>query len=485
MRILFFITFIVFGSAVLYGQDAKDTLESFVEGKEDTTTVKVLRLKINSDKPDFSPFVLNNELFFVSGRNRDIGVDYVDANGESEITDLYRCSKVKPEKFRNVRSFDSRINSKYYEGPFCLNKAGTLIYFTANDKRTALLKIYRSEKVNERWSRPEIVPFCKDNFSYFHPALSPNDSMLVFACDRNKEKNKIDLFSCRQIGDNTWAEPEALNPLINDTNSQVFPFVSVDNTLYYACDKKSGTGMDIYFVSLDSVNKEPRLLPFPVNTKFDDFGIWIDSSSSSGYFSSNRIARFKDDIYYFTNSMPDFRDAGTVIPKNEFCYSFVEESTLASKDTASLTYEWNFGDRKKSRGLRTRHCFPGPGNYEVVLNIVDKVSGELFVSETSYPLTIEKPNLLMVDCLATVSVNEEVVLTAKEPYIKNCRLDKICWAFGDGRFNSGLSVKHTYKTPGTYIVELGVVAKNRESEKTELYKIEKIIIVKVQETDIK
>ncbi|PBQ34608.1 hypothetical protein CNR22_23465 [Sphingobacteriaceae bacterium] len=457
-------------------QEVKDTLESFVEGREDTTTIKVLRLKLNSDKPDFSPFFVNNELFFVSGRNKEVGVDYVDANGESEITDLYRSTRVSPVKFRNTRTFDSRINSKAYEGPFCINKQGTIIYFTANDKKTAALKIFRSEKTENKWSRPEQLSFCKDTFSYFHPALSPMEDQLIFASDRNRAKNKIDLYASSLQGD-SWSEPQALNALINDTNSQVFPFIGPNNVLYFSCDKKTGTGMDIYFVSLDSAKKEPRLLTFPINTKYDDFGIWVDSASSSGYFSSNRIAKFKDDIYYFTNSMPDFRDAKTVIPKTQFCYSFVEESTLASKDTLTLTYEWDFGDGKKSRGLRARHCFPGPGEYQVVLNVVDKMSGEIFISETSYPLTIERPTNLVISCSEKASINEEIVLMSKDLYIKNCKPDKICWAFGDGRFNSGSTVKHRYKKPGTYKIQLGVVAKNKDTEKMELYKIEKTIIV--------
>lgn len=475
MRFCFCILFLV----TLTGykaQEAQDTLDSFVEGREDTTTIKILRLKVNSDKPDFSPFLWRNELLFVSGRNKEVGIDYVDANGESEITDLYKSTKVSPSKFKNTRTFDSRINTKNYEGPFCLNKEGTVIYFTANDKKTALLKIYRSEKKENKWSKPEQLSFCKDEFSYFHPALSADEKQLVFACDRNRARSKIDLYSSRVEIDG-WSEPQALNTLINDTNSQVFPFISQNNTLYFSCDKKTGTGMDIYFVSLDSAKKEPRPLAFPINTKFDDFGLWIDSASASGYFSSNRIVKFKDDIYYFTNSMPDFRDAKTVIPKTQFCYSFVEESTLATKDTATLTYEWDFGDGKKSRGLRTRHCFPGPGEYPVVLNVVDKMSGEIFVSETSYPLTIEKPNNLQITCNEKCSVNEELVFVSKDLYIKNCKPEQICWAFGDGRYNSGSSVKHTYKKPGTYTVQLGVVAKNKDTEKSELYKIEKTVIV--------
>src|SRR3982751_1856399 len=105
MKFTWFI-FLLFGCMLASAQDVADTLESFVEGREDTTTIKVLRLRINSDKSDFSPVLNNRELLFVSGRNREIAVDYVDSEGESEITDLYRSTMHKPEKFRNVRSFD-------------------------------------------------------------------------------------------------------------------------------------------------------------------------------------------------------------------------------------------------------------------------------------------------------------------------------------------------------------------------------------------
>jgi PKD repeat protein len=357
-----------------------------------------------------------------------------------------------------------------------MNKQGNVIYFTANERRSSRLKIYRSEKNNNKWSRPEPLSFCMDTFSYFHPALSPDETELIFCSDRNK-KNRVDLYRSKLSGD-TWSDPFALNTLINDTNSQVFPFISRTRILYFSTDKKNGRGLDLYSVPLDSAEKAPSLLDFPVNSTADDFGVWLDSSSTSGYFSSNRIKKFKDDIFYFTNSMPDFKEARVVAPKTKFCYSFVEESSLASKDTLSLTYEWDFGDGERSRGLRTRHCFPGPGTYKVVLNVVDKMSGEVFISQTSYPLEIERPNQLIIDCSQDVDVKEEVTFAAKEPFLKNCKLEKVCWAFGDGRFNSGSLVKHTYRKPGIYTVQLGVVAKNEGTNQTELYKIEKTITVK-------
>lgn len=474
MKFSWLITLIIC-SAQISAQEMADTLGNFVEGKEDTTTITVLRLKINSDKSDFSPVFNNKELIFVSGRNREIAVDYVDSEGESEITDLYRCEVVQPEKFKSVKPFDNRLNTKYYEGPFCMNKQGSVIYFTGTDKRSPRLKIYWSEKNSDKWSKPEQLSFCTDTFSYFHPALSPDEQTLVFCSNRNAE-NRVDLFESKWR-DDSWSEPRPLNKLINDTNNQVFPFISQNNTLYFSCDKKNGSGLDIYSVCLDSAGKSPRLLDAPINSRFDDFGVWVDSSSTSGYFSSNRVKKFKDDIYYFTNSMPDFRNAKTIVPKSH-CYSFVEESTMDSRDTLNLTYEWDFGDGKKSRGLHARHCFKVHGEYNVMLNVVDKVSGEVRVSQTSYPLLIERPNQMIIECSPEVFVNEEFSLLTKDPYLKDCKLEKICWSFGDGWYNSGSSVMHIYKKPGVYTIQLGVVARSRKTNLIELYKTEKMITVR-------
>lgn len=474
-KFIFFI--LLYNSTYIFGQALADTLGNASLKNEDSTTIKITRLNINSDKSDFSPFMLNNQLLFVSGRNKYTGIQYVDKNGDTEITDIYAALKTDSIKFKTVKSFDAAINTKYYEGPFCFNKKGTIIYFTANDKRSNLLKIYKSEKINDAWTKPEPMPFCTGNFSFCHPSLSSNEDFMVFASNINSEKNKMDIYMSEN-DNGIWGPPVSLSNKINDTYNQVFPFIASNNILYFSSDKPGGAGgLDIYYIDLKVDTASAKALPLPINSSTDDFGVWIDTTLASGYLSSNRNAKFKDDIYYFSKIIPDFSNWKKIISKDNFCYTFFEESTLASKDTLNMTYEWDFGDGTKGRGLKTKHCFASYGDYFIQLNIIDKNSGEVFLNETSSTLSIEKPDKLVIDCADTIHEGEEVVLFSKNCYLKGYELNKMYWSFGDGKYNSGSFVKHKFTKPGTYKIEMGLQAKKLNSDKVEHFRVEKNITV--------
>lgn len=457
-------------------QAIEDTSGVVSSSAEDSSSTKVIRLKINSNKSDFSPYVFKDQLMFVSGRPKDVGVQYVDVNDESEITDIFTCTSITPTKFKNVNSFNAVINTNYYEGPFCLNKQGNILYYTANDKKSSLLKIYRSVRTYNIWSKPELMPFCLPEYSYCHPALSPNEDFMIFSTNMNKEKNGMDLYRSK-FNEGVWETAESLGDKINDNANQVFPFISPANKLYFASDKKGGMGgLDIYAILLGSDSSVVRPLATPINSTADDFGIWVDSTSEAGYFSSSRAKRSKDDIFYFSKSVPDFSDAKTVAFKPKYCFTFFEESTLSTKDTLNLTSEWSFGDGERSKGLKARHCYKGPGNYKVQLNIVDKVSGEIFTSEAEYELAVERPDKLEIECNDTLYTLHEMIFNSHNCFLKGFELSKIYWSFGDGKFSTGPVVKHKYIKEGKYTIEMDVIAKNLASGKTEQFKAEKIIV---------
>ncbi|HSY62403.1 MAG TPA: PKD domain-containing protein, partial [Cytophaga sp.] len=301
--------------------------------------------------------------------------------------------------------------------------------------------------------------------------------LIVFASNINSEKNKMDLF-ISEYNDGIWSPAIAMSSKINDEANQIFPFINSKNILYYSSDKKTGKGgLDIYYTNLNSDTSSIKTFPFPINSSADDFGVWIDTTSETGYFSSNRNARYKDDIYYFSKRIPEFKNWKKINTKNTFCYNFYEERSLESKDTLDMVFEWDFGDGKKGRGLKIKHCFEKPGEYLIQLNTVNKVSGEVFVNETSSTLLIEKPDQLVIDCQDSINENQSLIIKTDNCYLKGYKLNEMYWSFGDGKYNSGPLVKHFYQTPGTYKIEVGLLAKNIDSDKIEKFKIEKNIIV--------
>ena len=138
-----------------------------------------------------------------------------------------------------------------------------------------------------------------------------------------------------------------------------------------------------------------------------------------------------------------------------------------------LEYEWSFGDGRKERGLEVEHCFMGPGDYTLELNVIDKLTGEVFYTQATYPLLIEDVKQVYINCPDTVEVGQEVTFDARKTNITDFDIYRYYWDFGDGRKTRGTEATHIYTTIGTYIVQLGAVSRedrDGNSEKQGVYK---------------
>lgn len=442
--------------------------------REDTSTIKITRLSINSEFSDFSPFLFRDTLFFVSGRYSSGSIVHVPSNGEG--TDIYYSKKSDSATFRSVSNIGKPINTKFNEGPFALSADGNTIYFTANDKNNTL-KIFESRRTGTAWSEPAVLDFCSEKFSYCHPTLSAREEFLFFSSNMPGGYGGMDLYYSKRSG-GKWETPVNLGKKINSANHEVFPFIAA-NILYFSSNQTNGLGgLDIYAMNLqDTATGLVKHFPMPLNSSADDFGIWTDSAFEKGYFSSNRIAKNKDDIFSFYTWIPDFSESKRPIVKNSFCYSFFEESTLDASDTSSLVHEWTFGDGTRERNLKAKHCYSSPGNYLVQLNIIQKVSGEIFSSEASYTLSVEQPKQLVINCRDTLVAGKEHLISSEKSCLKDYEINNVYWSFGDGKYNHGAYVKHNYRKPGAYNLQLWVTARNQKTSQIEKFRIEKQIIV--------
>jgi hypothetical protein len=432
--------------------------------------IRVERLKVNSRESDFAPYVKNGKLYFVSDRSNRMAVQYSDERDQTTITDIYSVTITGHSTASKAGPLPKPINSEYHEGPICIDNSERL-YYSTNQRKGGEQQIFSCNSTSLA-TPPVQLNLRENNETSCHPALSMSGDSLVFS-SANSE-NKMDLFlSVRSNGN--WQKGMSFGKQINSPANELFPFIS-GNTLYFSSDRPGGKGgLDIYSVDLNSGIVQP--LPEPINSAADDFGIWTDTSASRGYFSTNRNPVYKDDVYYFETDIPDFSAARTPTVKYTFCYTFFEEASMQSADTAEMTYEWNFGDGTKARGLRTRHCFTGPGTYPVSLNVVEKVSGEVFSSHVRYDLEIPEPEKLYIHCPDSAGISHPVQFSSANSAIAGYRIDRIFWSFGDGWYNRGATTSHIYGKTGMYEVGLWILATNSFSGKQEKFKTTRTVAI--------
>ncbi|WP_163411385.1 OmpA family protein [Flavobacterium ajazii] len=288
---------------------------------------------INSKQSDYGSTIFNNKLVFASARDTGNVARKTFKWTNKSFTNLYAAELKSDGNLEDPVRFEKKINSKLNESTPIFTKDGKTMYFTRNNflsgkkgkdsKRITLLKLYKADFVNDKWTNVVELPFNSDQFSVAHPALSTDEKKLYFASDMPGSLGQSDLYSVVINSDGTFGKPENLGTGINTEGRETFPFISGDNELYFASDGRPGLGgLDIFVAKIkaDSGFYEVQNIGEPVNTKFDDFAFIIESSTGKGFFSSNKEGgKGNDDIYKFTETRKldcEKKLIGTVIDSN-------------------------------------------------------------------------------------------------------------------------------------------------------------------------
>lgn len=138
--------------------------------------------------------------------------------------------------------------------------------------------------------------------SNFHPAISPNGRMMVFASDREGGFGGADLYACYRQKDQ-WSEPTNLGELINTVQEECYPSFSADGRLYFSSNGLDGFGKrDIYYSEYRAGAWSAAVnVGAAVNSGADDFAmVWNPAADgNTGYFTSDRDSGYGCNIYTF------------------------------------------------------------------------------------------------------------------------------------------------------------------------------------------
>jgi outer membrane protein OmpA-like peptidoglycan-associated protein len=278
-----------------------------------TSTAKVKNAGINSPYFDFSPaFFGEKSVVFSSTKSTKKSLLNKHTWTNESFTNLYVVDFDKDSLIKGPKGFNAKINKFYNESSAVFTKDGKTMYFTRNNQlktkaitdtlNTVLLKIYKAKFDGKKWTNVIELPFNSDNFSCAHPALSPDEKELYFSSNRPGNKGMSDIYKIAILENDTFGEPENLGDVINTEGRETFPFITQDNVLIFASDARAGLGgLDMYYLHLDSENKEVKTFGQPINSSFDDFGLIYKDKIQDGFFTSNRTEdnKGKDDIYRF------------------------------------------------------------------------------------------------------------------------------------------------------------------------------------------
>lgn len=288
----------------------------------DKVYIDVVNLDLNTEYSDFGGYEYNGRMFFASARNsEDATGKKVYSWNEQPFLDIFETTVKETNGVKehgSVMSINADgINTAYHEATVAITNDGSTVYFTrdnlnkrnkldSDNKGTTHLKIYKATLDSGNWKDIEELEINGEKFSTGHPVLSPDNTKLYFVSDREHEnaQGQTDIYVVDILEEgNDYSEPRNLGPSINTPGREMFPYIAKDSTMYFSSDGFANLGLlDIYKSNiLKDSNSTPENLGAPFNSGADDFALYIDSETESGYFSSNRAGgKGNDDIYSFS-----------------------------------------------------------------------------------------------------------------------------------------------------------------------------------------
>lgn len=371
---------------------------------------------LNTPFYDFTPAFSdkkNEDVVFTSTRPGATGTNTDMIVGES-FSDLFASSRDRLGKWSEPVKLPPAVNTDGNEGAPIFDSKRKVMYFTrcpSEKKKVFGCDIWMAKKVGSNYSEPVMLKLKPESkcdscaYSAAHPALSADDSRLVFMC------NDPGLAGARGGRDLYWVQldkdgmplgkPTNLGNEVNTPKDEMFPFLRNDGSLYFASNGHSGMGgLDIFMASSTGQDQWGGVenMKSPINSSMDDFGLMFDGDEDRGFFTSNRPGgKGQDDIWRFYVQELVFGYQGTVYDK------------VSGNPIPGVNLNVVGTDGSNVNGLTDDN-----GGFSFVENGKDRYIKE----NTTYSILVSKDGYLVAkDQITTVGLNESTTFV-KEYFLQ-------------------------------------------------------------------
>jgi PKD repeat protein len=235
----------------------------------------------------------------------------------------------------------------------------------------------------------------------------------------------------------------------------------------------AGEGASVTFSGSQSYDPDGSIILYEWDTNYsgdftlDAVGPTVNTSFPDGPANINVALRVTDNdedrnvtaILVTVQNQPPQAEAGG--PYSGQVGQLITLSGTASDpgafDQPMLTYRWDFGDGSHANGSTVSHSYAQPGHYTVKLTATDKDGAQDVDTADVHvlPLPNQAP-AAVINGPTRGLVNESLTFNGSSSSDPDGVILGYTWDFGDGTTAGGVSVSHTYSTPGNYNVVLTV-----------------------------
>jgi hypothetical protein len=283
-----------------YCQNAKELLKF-----PKKVTFENLGKGVNSRYDDYYPFIPVNEEFVIFNSNREDRAVQPQENG-SYLPNIYIAYE-KDGRFQESQKLPGIVNTSEGKQEIVgLNASGSKAVFYFEDFNMQG-DIYESGIEGKTVKKPVRLPEVINSKSIeIAGCFTENNEKFFFASDRPGGYGGIDIYVCQRLPNGNWSMAQNLGPIINTTEDEDFPNISIDGKYLFFSSKGHASmgGYDIFKAEWDDVKRKftaVQNMGYPINTPEDNMNFRMSESGKYGYLSAVRAGGFGGKDVYRVN----------------------------------------------------------------------------------------------------------------------------------------------------------------------------------------
>lgn len=157
---------------------------------------------------------------------------------------------------------------------------GSEIYWAVVVGQYELTTVMMSRRVDGIWTEPEVAPCCTESeYMHLEPHITPDGAHFMWLTNRpgpGPHNGGQEIWVMDRVGEG-WGDAYPLPEIINTADSEYFPSVTRDGTLYFTRSPAGGGENRIWRSRMvDGEYQEPELLPEAVNMGRARYNAFID-----------------------------------------------------------------------------------------------------------------------------------------------------------------------------------------------------------------
>lgn len=267
-------------------------------------TFENLGKNINSEYPDYFPFVTVDEQFMVFTTKRDDGSSIMPDG--TYASNIY-YSRVQDGEFGSAVKMPGADNDP--------QESEVVVGMSGEGKTMLLMKgiqnvsgdIYIADFEDDQLQNiEEATEQINSRFLELAASINADGDVIYFVSDRPGGYGGTDIWATKKLPTGAWGVPFNLGPEVNTELDEDFPNVSPDGQSLYFSSKGhfSMGGFDIFKAKFNSDSNRfeaPRNIGYPINSVDDDMNYRVSRTGRYGYMSALREDGYGDyDIYRVT-----------------------------------------------------------------------------------------------------------------------------------------------------------------------------------------